>query len=146
MSDSLQLHGLHSPWNFPGQDIGVRNLPLLQRIFPTQGSKPGLPHCRWILYWLNHEGSPRILEWVAYPFSRGSSWPGNWTGVFCVAGGFFTDWATREALRSEKQSLVCIWKCILMFVGYFTSCSLKLHFIIKLTIFHWLVFFSLNLF
>ena len=39
----------------------------------------------------------RILEWVAYPFSRGSSWPKNRTGVFCIAGGFFTNWAMREA-------------------------------------------------
>ena len=42
---------------------------LLQGIFPTQGSNPGLPHWRWILYQLSHKGSPRILEWVAYPFS-----------------------------------------------------------------------------
>ena len=88
----------------------------------------------------------RILEWGAFPFSRGSSWPGNWTGVSCIAGGFFTDWAIRETLRSEQQSLVCIWKCILTFVGYFASCSLNIYFTIKLTIFHWLVFFSLNLF
>ena len=39
----------------------------------------------------------RILEWVAYPFSRGSSWPRNWTQVSCIAGGFFTNWAIREA-------------------------------------------------
>ena len=37
----------------------------------------------------------RILEWVATLFSRGSSWPG-WTQVSCVAGEFFTIWATRE--------------------------------------------------
>ena len=49
-----------------------------QGIFPTQGSNPGLPHCRQILYQLSHMGSPRILEWVAYPFSRGSSRPRNW--------------------------------------------------------------------
>ena len=48
---------------------------LLQGIFPTQGSNPGLPHCRRILYRLNHKGSPRILEWVACPFSRGSIEP-----------------------------------------------------------------------
>ena len=46
---------------------------LLQGIFPTQGLNPGLLHCRQILYCLSHQGSPRILEWVAYPFSRGSS-------------------------------------------------------------------------
>ena len=46
---------------------------LLQRIFSTQGLNPGLPHCRQILYQLSHKGSPRILEWVAYPFSSRSS-------------------------------------------------------------------------
>ena len=48
---------------------------LLQGTFPTQGLNLGLPHCRQILYRLSHQGSPRILEWVAYPFSRGSSRP-----------------------------------------------------------------------
>ena len=39
----------------------------------------------------------RVLEWVAMPFSRGSSWPRDRTQVFCLAGNFFTVWATREA-------------------------------------------------
>ena len=97
VSNSLQPHGLYNPWNFPGQNTGVGSLSLLQGIFPTQGSNPDLLHCRWILYKLSHKGSPRILEWVAYPFSSGSSWPRNWTGVSCIAGGFFTNWAMREA-------------------------------------------------
>jgi len=63
---------------------------LLQGIFPTQGSNPGLLHCRQILYQLSHQGSPRIVEWVAYPFSNGSSQPRNRTRVFCIAGRFFT--------------------------------------------------------
>ena len=54
----------------PGKNTGVGCQALLQGIFPTQGSNPGLLHCRWILYW-SHRGSPRILERVAYPFSRG---------------------------------------------------------------------------
>ena len=58
MSDSLQSHGLYSPWNSPAQNTGVGSLSLLQRIFPTQGSNPGLPHCRWIFYQLSHKGSP----------------------------------------------------------------------------------------
>ena len=37
----------------------------------------------------------RILEWVAFPFSRGPSQPRNWTGVSCIAGEFFTNWAVR---------------------------------------------------
>ena len=39
----------------------------------------------------------RILEWVAFPFARGSSRPGDSTQVSHIAGGFFTSWATREA-------------------------------------------------
>ena len=45
LSDSLQSHGLYSPWNSPGQNIGGDGLSLLQGIFPTQGLNPGLPHC-----------------------------------------------------------------------------------------------------
>ena len=63
----------------------------------TQVSNPDLPHCRWILCHLSHQGSPRILEWVAYPFSRGSSQPRNRTRISCIAGRFSTSWATREA-------------------------------------------------
>ena len=63
----------NSPWNSLGQNTGVGSHSILQGIFPTQGSNPGLPHCGQILYHLSHKGSPRILEWVAYPFSSGSS-------------------------------------------------------------------------
>ena len=84
-------------WNSPGQNTGVGSLSLLQGIFPTQGSNPGLLHCRWILYPLSHRGSPRILEWVAYPFACGSSWLRNRTGVSCTSGSYFTTWAIREA-------------------------------------------------
>ena len=97
MSDSLRPHGLYSPWNSPGQNTGVGSLFLFQGILPTQGSNPGLPHCRQILYQLSHKGSPRLLEWVAYPFSRGTSRPRNRTRVSCIAGGFLTNWALREA-------------------------------------------------
>ena len=54
MSDSLQPHELSSPWNSPGQNTGVGSLSLLQGIFPTQESNPGLPDCRRILYQLSH--------------------------------------------------------------------------------------------
>ena len=67
VSDCLRPHGLGSPWNSPGQDTGVGSLSLLQGIFPTQDSNPGLPHCKWILYQLSHKGSPRILEWIPIP-------------------------------------------------------------------------------
>ena len=46
----------------------------------------------------------RILEWVVFPFSRGSSQPRDRTEVSCIAGGFFTSWATREAQTDNKNS------------------------------------------
>ena len=97
VSNSLRPYGLYSPWNSPGQKTGVSSRSLLQGIFPTQGSNPGLPHCRWILEQLSHKGCSRRLQWVAYPFSSSSSWTRNWTWVSCIGGGFFTSWATREA-------------------------------------------------
>ena len=81
----------------PDQNTGVGSCSLLQGVFPTQGSNPGPPHCRQILYHLSHQGSPRILKWVACPFSRGSSQPRNWTSVSFIAGRFFISWAAKEA-------------------------------------------------
>ena len=60
----------------PGKNTGVGCHALLQGIFPTHGLNPGLPHCRQILYCLSHQGIPKILEWVAYPFSRDLLDPG----------------------------------------------------------------------
>ena len=68
VSDSLQPHGLEPtrllcPQTSPGKKTGVGSNFLLQGIFPTQGSNPGLPHCRQIRYHLSHQGSPETL-WV----------------------------------------------------------------------------------
>ena len=60
--DSLRPHGLHSPWNSPGQNTGVGSLFLLQGIFPTRGSNPGLPHRRRILHPPSRQGSPWRAE------------------------------------------------------------------------------------
>ena len=103
VSDSLRPHRLCSPRNSPGQNTGVGSLSLLWGIFPTQGLNPGLPHCRQILYKLSHKESTRIMVWVAYPFSSRSSRPRNWTRLSCIAGGFFTSWATREAHGKQKH-------------------------------------------
>ena len=103
VSDSLWSHRLYSPWNSPGQNTGVGSLSLFQGIFWTKGSNPGLLHCRQILYQLSHKGSSRILEWVAYPFSTGSSQPRNQTGVSLIAGRFFTNCATGEALTNHQR-------------------------------------------
>ena len=72
----------------PGKNTRVGCHAILQGIFPTQGSNPGLPHCRQILYDLSHQGSPRIMEWVACPFSRGSSPSRNRTRISHIEGRF----------------------------------------------------------
>ena len=97
MSDSLRPHGLQPTrllcwWDSPGQNTGVGSCSLLQGIFPTQGSNPGLPHCRWILYQMSHKGSPRILAWVAYPFSRELPDPGIKPGSSALQTKLFTSW------------------------------------------------------
>ena len=55
---TLRPHRLYSPWNSPGQNTGVGSLSLLRGIFPSQGSNPGLPHCRQILYQLSTREAP----------------------------------------------------------------------------------------
>ena len=91
-----------TPWTIWSMDLsrseyGVGSLSLLQGIFPIQGSDPGFLHSRQILNQLSHQGSPRILEWVAYSLSSGSFRPKNWIRVSHIAGRFFTNWAIREA-------------------------------------------------
>ena len=66
---SSTLARLLCPLNSPGKNTAV-GLFLSPWDLPNLGIKPRSPHCRQILY--RHQGSPRILEWVAYPFSRGS--------------------------------------------------------------------------
>ena len=84
-----------------GKNIGVGCHALLQGIFPTQGSDL---HCRQILYQLCHQGNPRILDWVVYLFCRWSSQ----TRVPCIAGRFFTSWAT--SMVSPNYFLGCLNK------------------------------------
>ena len=104
------------PWNSPGQNTGVCSLSLLQGIFPTQVSNPGLPHCRQILYQLSQQESPRILEWAAYSFSSRSSQPRNRTRVSCISGYqlSFTNWAIREA--QWKMIWAKIWMRMMLMV------------------------------
>ena len=109
-----------SPWtarhlvhgDSPGKNTGVGFHALLQGIVSTQGSNSGLPHCRCILYCLSHQESPRILKWVAYPFSRRSSWTWNQIKSTCFAGRIFTRWATWDKstiLQGKKKN--CVDKC-----------------------------------
>ena len=72
ISDSLQPCELYSPRNSPGQNTEMGSLSLLQGIFPTQGSNPGLPHCRQIFLPAEPQGKPKntgvgslsFLQWI----------------------------------------------------------------------------------
>ena len=92
----------------PGKITGVGCHALLQGMFPTQESNPGLLHGRRILYHLSHQGSPRILEWVAYPFFRGTFWTRNWISVSCIADRFLPAELPRKPCKYEPCTY-CTW-------------------------------------
>ena len=102
VSSSSWPHGLYSPWILQARILEWVAFPFSRGSSQPRDWTQVSPHCRRILYQLSHKGSPRVLEWVAYPFSRVSSRPRNWTGVSCIAGGFFTNWAIREAGSRER--------------------------------------------
>ena len=79
-SPTLQVDSLLSESPGKPKNTGVGSLSLLQGNFPIQESNEGLLHCGQILYQLSHQGSPRIVEWVAYPFSRELPDPGIESG------------------------------------------------------------------
>ena len=121
-------HGLHSPWNSPGQNTQNHIASYLRKILisfsitfksfiskkicihhsniPTYHSRVGvkvkvaqscLTLCDPTDYSVHGILQARILEWVAFPFSRGSSQPRDGIQVSCIAGRFFISWATKEA-------------------------------------------------
>ena len=92
MSNSLWSHGI-----LQARILEWVAVPFSRGIFPIQGMNPDLPHYEQILYQLIHKGSPRILQWVTYPFSSRSSQFRNWGLLHC--SGFFTNWAIRKASR-----------------------------------------------
>ena len=116
MSGSLQPHGLSSPWSSPDQNTGVGSLSLFQGIFPTQGSSPGLLHCRQILYQLSYESKPlsgkepacQCRRWKRFgldPWVRKIPWRRAWqpTPVF-----WRILW-TEEAGRLQSIGLHRVW-------------------------------------
>ena len=95
-----------------GYDSAIKNKELMPSTAPWMDLETVTPCV--ILYQLSHQGSPRTLEWVAFPFSRGSSWARNRTSVSCIAGGLFTSWAAQEAL----------WKLLLLLLSHFSRVRL----------------------
>ena len=109
------MSDLYSPWNSPGQNTEVGSLSLLHGILPTQGSNAGLPHC-WRLFFFfslpaepqgkpknTRAGSLSLLQWILLTKES--------TGVFCIAGGLFTNWTIREALRMKGEFQSWPWEC-----------------------------------
>ena len=90
VSDSLLPQGLYSSWNSPGQNTEVSisfSMILLQGIFPTQGSNPGLPHCRLILYQLSHKRRLVKTGWWARLPVADSVHPGQSLRI-CISNNF----------------------------------------------------------
>ena len=102
MSNSLQPHGLYSPCNSPGQNTGVDSYSLLQGSSQPRDQTDLSCIFRQILYQPSHQGSPRILEKVAYPFSSEPSWPRNRTVVSCIAGGYYPPHPYQEKMQWAK--------------------------------------------
>ena len=130
MSDILWSRGLYparllSPWNSPGKNTGVGCHSLLQGIFQTQESNPGL-HCRQILYWLSQQGSPtdiakfpsietvqtwifpsNIRKWVLPSFvvqSLSCVWlfETPWTAARQTSPSFTTSWSLLKLMSIES--------------------------------------------
>ena len=88
-SVALHVSRLLHPWDSPGKNTGVGCLSLLQGIFPTQGSNPGLPHCRQTLYRLSYQGSPKHYE-------------GIWKLMFLCS------WKKKRVIINTKQGFPCL--------------------------------------
>ena len=103
------VHELYSPWNSPGKNAGMGSCSLLQVIFPIQGSNPGLPHCRQILYHLSHQGSPKCQTRgeIKYLFlitnhSVIESVPRGLVELLCGVGFIF-----KKLIKTNIQSYTC---------------------------------------
>ena len=119
--------------------------PLYKQCFKVAKYLSYWPVCPLLLFFLHLTGSvscsppgssvhgilqARILEWVAMSFSRGYSWPRDWTWVPCIAGRFFTVWATRELL----PCLLCV---LHIFPLVLTAVQSGYSVILQCLLFHW---------
>ena len=101
VSNSLQPARLLCPWDSPGKNTEVGCHALLQGIFPSQGWNLGLPHCRQMLYCLNHQGSP--WEVVKCTLLISTVQNGNLSFLDC-----FLDWGLCLRLRAKTRVSFCM--------------------------------------
>ena len=92
----MQPHGPYSPWNSPGQNIGVGSLSLLQGIFPNERLNPNLPHCRLILYQVSYQFSS------VQSLSHGQLFATPWTVAHQVSLSIPNSWSLLK-LRSIES-------------------------------------------
>ena len=137
MSDSLQPCGLYSPRNSLGQNTGVGSLSLIRGILPTQGSNPGLPHRRQILYQLSHRGSPTYINTINYCEKD----------TLCLTETFKWNYycsGEDQRISSEKKCLTECTGWLLCVTTNFKSCQARLFGVCPskfqiLVLFKWLV-------
>ena len=102
VSDSLWRHGVYSPWNSPGQNTGVGS-----RSFSMGSSQPRnrsrSPTLQADSLPAKPPGNPKNTGVGSLFLLQRSSGPRKRTGVSCIAGGFFTSWATSEAIQILKM-------------------------------------------
>ena len=114
------------PWNFPGKSTGVGCHSLLQGIFPTQESNPGLPHCRQILHCLSHQGSSPfsvtcsffvlVSEWfpqfdlTAFPLSFSSLLYFYFSEIYVLGSEYSTLWTSFSPIFIDI--VVDIYHCV----------------------------------
>ena len=109
-SRELESVSLDNSWFWRDRELwssGWRTVGRGSRVFIKIGWKWKSLSCVWLLI-VHGILQARILEWVAVPFSRGSPWPRNPTGVSCITGRFFTNWAIREAKTGQN---LAFFKC-----------------------------------
>ena len=139
MSDSpcnpmdLQSKRLLCPWDFPGENTRVGCHFLLQEIFPTWGSNPGLPHCRQTLYHLSHQGShnPQVINPILYSLLEPTA-PPTMTGSTKVH--WKEHWTQSQEQRGQVLALpltldMTVYPEALVRWGMFVSCHL-VHFLL----------------
>ena len=109
VSDSLQPHGLYSPWNSQGQNTGVGSLSLLQGIFPTQELNQCLLHCRRTLYQLSYQGSPRLWNYQIL-IHREPNTDTQGLGTKSLSSNS-VQWLCNHTGVTRSLSMVCSSKC-----------------------------------
>ena len=115
---------LHS-WDFPGKSAGVDCHFLLQGIFPTQESNPGLLHCRQTLYHLSHQGSsssnPSELRYIVFLRQESAVAPFTWQAIklsFSTSPKFCLKDSIQHQCREAKLSTSLLTPCTIQICKY----------------------------